>query len=93
MTPRKSTTKAFAFPASGTSPRLSEVESKPVPSLSDLLTKDANPMRNSDSLLMNKPSSVPKLQLETVFDRANEENDLGDFQTVEEESEQAQTPA
>ena len=90
MTPRKpplitSTPKAnstFVFPA--TSPRLTE-HRKNKPSISDLLAKDVNPLRNSDTLIINnnpisitpQKVAVPKLKLDTVF--ATENEDLSDF--------------
>ena len=94
MTPRKprvftSTPKAnstFSFPA--TSPRLTEHDRKP--SISDLLMKAPNPMRSSDSLIMNsvplqnsgKKMNIPRLNLDTVFANENEE-ELSNFQNVE----------
>ena len=86
MTPRKPPTitgsmanTTINFPP--TSPRRNE--SSQISSLSDLLTRDTNPIRNSDSLLMNKahvtPNKKPKippLTLDTVFAMENE--DQGD---------------
>ena len=90
-TPKVVNSTPFQFPAS--SPRRQDETKKP--SISALLNRDQNPMRSSDSLLYSRNTSlelgstkvaVPMLKLENVMESQND--DLGEFTTVENEDQE-----